>query len=686
MFNSSRFLFLPFVLVLLCACGGSPQPSSEQGSEDERAGSQDDDKDKMAKMRDVAAIAKLVRQLGSSDSREREEATKAMAAIGLPALEALRKAAKDDDAEVAQRASRLIDDIENGLDQLLAGYRGYGLPLPPKNAKLVRFESGGRYILNDKLMPSTWFLGFLLQTGIKDKPALLLVGTQEFRLDAHKTVEVVEPKTELVKSIALRWWGASTFDMNAGLAVALQCQDRGWNDLAQELWTASLRQESGHHFGAFYQPPNLPNRTAVAYLAWAHSGNELVKPDTDRATTARRMKTLLATEPRLNTEGNRALLKSLEAALVPSKAKPGSVERLIDDLTEACNTSPSHDEPDPRRTRLAQMGFAAVPALIEHLEDDRLTRSIKQGFNNFPTWNLRIQDVVSDLVQELAGEDLGKDWLRRQKGWSVQKADAQAWWEKARKVGEKAYFLGHVLPRGEKAGWPNSLMLNVITEKHPDELPKLYKTILDGRAKIQSWPVAEAVARSSLSAEKKRELFLYAANHANLQHRRFGLQELQKLDPERFMKILLAALEALPKTPKEPYWHCPEAAFAHLVLATDDPRAWKMLEKVAKRSDVGLRMEFLKPMNYGDVGGRLRQQRLDFLAAFLDDAEAPDVKANPEMFSGPHAGFAFARLTVQDLAAMEIAAILEMPDKPDQNWIPEQWQKLRTQVKQALKR
>ena len=111
-----------------------------------------------------------------------------------------------------------------------------------------------------------------------------------------------------------------------------------------------------------------------------------------------------------------------------------------------------------------------------------------------------------------------------------------------------------------------------------------------------------------------------------------------------------------------------------------------MLEKVAKRSDVGLRMEFMNPMNYSLLEGRLRQQRLEFLAAFLDDAEAPDVKANPEMFSGPHAGFTFTRLTVQDLAAMEIASILGMPDQPDRNWTPEQWEKLRTQVKQALKR
>jgi hypothetical protein len=34
---------------------------------------------------------------------------------------------------------------------------------------------------------------------------------------------------------------------------------------------------------------------------------------------------------------------------------------------------------------------------------------------------------------------------------------------------------------------------------------------------VQTWPVADAVAHSSLPAEKKRELFLYAANHANLE-------------------------------------------------------------------------------------------------------------------------------------------------------------------------
>jgi hypothetical protein len=108
---------------------------------------------------DAAAIPRLIKQLGSSEFAERAAAAKSLELIGLPALDALRTAASGNDPEVGRQAKRLIEVIESGLDQLLLDYRGYGLPVPPDEAKLVRFESGGRYILNDKLMPPTYFLG-----------------------------------------------------------------------------------------------------------------------------------------------------------------------------------------------------------------------------------------------------------------------------------------------------------------------------------------------------------------------------------------------------------------------------------------------------------------------------------------------------------------------------------------------
>jgi hypothetical protein len=221
----------------------------------------------------------------------------------------------------------------------------------------------------------------------------------------------------------------------------------------------------------------------------------------------------------------------------------------------------------------------------------------------------------------------------------VDRSDAQAWWEAARKEGEEAYCARRVLPAGDDRGWPNTRMLEILARKYPRRLPTVYQTILADRPKVESWPVAKAIAESALPADQKRAVFLEAAKTMDLLHRRSALDHLRPLDPARFHAILLATLEALPRTPAEPYWSCPEAKYAHVVLATDDARVWKAFEVTAKRVDVGLRMEFLNPMNYTHLGDRQRTQRLAFLAAFLDDAEAPDVAANPKMFEGPYAGF-----------------------------------------------
>ena len=115
--------------------------------------------------------------------------------------------------------------------------------------------------------------------------------------------------------------------------------------------------------------------------------------------------------------------------------------------------------------------------------------------------------------------------------------------------------------------------IEIIADKYAEHLPKLYRTLLDQRPQMRSWPLAEMIAKSSLPAEKQRDLFLYAAHHKDLEHRRQGLYHLQKLDPQQFLKLLLETLDSFPKTPAEPYWHCREAAFALLVVAADDPRA-----------------------------------------------------------------------------------------------------------------
>jgi hypothetical protein len=99
-------LILAALPVFLCGADSLPQSQ----------------KSKPAREPDAAAIARLVKRLGDPKFTEREKATRALEAIGFPAIDALRKAAKDKDGEVAHRARRLVAILENSLDQLLADY------------------------------------------------------------------------------------------------------------------------------------------------------------------------------------------------------------------------------------------------------------------------------------------------------------------------------------------------------------------------------------------------------------------------------------------------------------------------------------------------------------------------------------------------------------------------------------
>ena len=93
---------------------------------------------------DDSRIAKLVTQLGSASFTEREEANRALEAIGLPALEALKKAAQSSDIETRQRAEALVERLEKmqASAKLLAPTRVTlkfaDTPLPQAVAELAK--------------------------------------------------------------------------------------------------------------------------------------------------------------------------------------------------------------------------------------------------------------------------------------------------------------------------------------------------------------------------------------------------------------------------------------------------------------------------------------------------------------------------------------------------------------------
>lgn len=622
--------------------------------------------DREQKLPDAKSIDELIGRLGSANFQEREAATRALDAIGYSALPRLREAAAGaSDAEARRRAKRLVEAIENQLESLLHAYKAYGLPVPPAESPLVRFEAGGGGKVNGVVQPIEYSLAFQLAPATADQGPELLRGRLRYRTWSGASCTVLDPTRATPEQI--KAW-LTEVDAEDALLLAIQCKVRGWDNLVQAFYEKA-------------QGPKAKHRPLIALrlAAWYYWQGELTEPRTDWPDAARQMHALIDAEPTLQIAAHRALLKSLDAALVPSKAKPGSIEALIDRLV--CVTSIDLqfiDDVDPTYLGLIEAGFTAVPELLKHLDDDRLTRIYTPGFNLSPGHHCRVGDLVQGLLMGLAGGDLRFG----DKDDDTPKV-LREWWTRAQKVGEEGHACAHAVAEGE---WPNFHLVYLLEKKYPQRLPEVYRTLLDSRPKMVSWPVAAALARCKAPWEKKVELFAYAGRSKSLEHARMALGHLSDLDPPRFVEVLTAALDELPKSPRGPhYWMCDEQCFASLVCYAKDRRAWQALERAAKRADVGLRLQFLERVGESEAPDA-RAARLDFLAAFLDDSTPRDLGSDRERYSGFPAGHDFPQLEVRNFAAQMIAEVLRLDRKPEPAWTAEQWAELRSFVRKELKR
>src|SRR5262249_5557672 len=415
------------------------------------------------------------------------------------------------------------------FDELLKAYKLYELPFPPADAPLVLFPTGGGTYHKDKYRDN-YTLGFQLKPAKEGGPVRVFWGLGNIReLNRREVAKRVESRPEALKDA----------DSFVDIELAVQCYARGWTDLA----TAILERETGAKRTARRSP-----EADLARSAWGHWSDEYLRPETDRGEIARLLKIIMKRRADDFGESERGVLRSLELSLLPDKGKPGTVEALVDDLIDATSTDRSGAlvrtrEPHPAYMKLARLGFDAVPTLIEHLNDERLTRAYKQGFNNFKGYNYRIGDMVCDILQGFAGEDVGKGWLDRLQGYRLEKEAVEKWWVEAKKVGEEKYFVQHVLNADPNSRWPSHLILDVLAHKYPKRLPDVYRKMLDERTQMVGWEIADAVASSPLPKETKRALFERAAEHKVLSFRQDAISHLRDLDPAKALQLLIAELD-----------------------------------------------------------------------------------------------------------------------------------------------
>jgi len=576
------------------------------------------------------------------------------------------------------QAQEAASDKKALLDQLLAAYAKYELPLPPKDAPLVRCVIGETIDQNERRTPLV-ALGFLTNPPGPDHPAKILVGTRLYPSVGTNELKVVKPERDVADDIQRVGFGH--FQTNACLAVALQCHSRGFTDLAVTLYDLSAVKTFEHEIEREdYDRPGTP-LTEVAFLAWSHRANDLFLATTDRSQSLRLLKALMAAEPRLKVKANEALVASLEASLLPSNAKPGTVEARVDDLIDL---GPCDLIQDPPRRALAliELGFDAVPNLLAHLEDRRLTRHYPTGLgSHFPEYPWTLGGICSDLIRDLAGWKAAQAWDTEDHDPLEWDRRAREWFKQASLVGEERFLLENALLDED---WPNRYILRVLSKKYPARLGDVYGELLEKHPTMNSWPLATELASSGVARDQKIDLLAKVATRPQLKHRIPALGALRTLESDQFIPLLVDALETLPSTTTEPYGLAPEALIGSLVAGTPDPRAWKALGGAARRAEVGLRLELLSQVDRDGEKGDVRKEQIAFLAGFLSDDSLRDAAAHPKEYAAFYAARQFRRIEVRNYVAMKLASILGLGGYPEPDRSPEEWADLRDRVKQAI--
>ncbi|HVK14583.1 MAG TPA: hypothetical protein VM597_37945 [Gemmataceae bacterium] len=563
------------------------------------------------------------------------------------------------------------------LDALLADYKLYELPFPPPDAPLVRhFLYHQTPAMGESRAVSG--LGFWIKPRAVGEPDRVFAGfaTREPWVGAGPPT-TVEVTPEVLRGLA-----------EISVELAVQLHARGRSDLARLV----LDREA--------DPAGPLPETVLARSAWRYWLDEFRRNGADRAKVARLLNTTLARRTDGVSRYDERIVKGLELSLVPGRGKPGTVEALIDALVVAPGTTEwgfwAADGPgvdtDTTFTKLARHGFDAVPALLAHLEDPRLTRTSGWWVHDASRFPYLLGDVVGTLLVELAGGELKEDFesrfreldarlvvgpTRPPSDFLLDKAAATAWWAEAKKVGEETYLIRHVLrPRQDvdEGRRVNRLILDVMAHKYPNQLPELYRRILRDRPEDYVPAIGAAVLGSALSAETKRALFLEGAGRPDIEVRTDAVHRLCQFDRPRGLKLLMAELVRAADDPPGEMVPLSPDRLAGMVQETNEPAAWAALATTAKRTRVEWRRGYLDNLLWPHLPAVTRKATLAYLSQFLDDAS---VDRNDQNATSRN-------LEIRNRVAEHLAGFLNVRIVWKPGWTAEEWAGLRAEARKAL--
>ncbi len=587
-------------------------------------------------------------------------------------------------------------NADDDLESLVAQYAKYGLPQPPKQAKLVVLKWSNSTANG---VPQYERAIALLEPKDPDGEQRYWIGHRTSKLSSHVSVTPTLPRERIVA--ATDPGGPDglerDFDRDPDLALAIVCASRGWNELAGELLIRSRRAPRNVFQRRAIRPRD--HGKALALLAWDYWCGQFCRQEGDRSAILTRLTELKTNVPGLDTLANENIVNDMRLTLQPTKSPVDSLEATIDSLIHLGVDRPGAELIDlrsvgfhPSYKKIEAMGLDAVPILLKHTHDFRMTRFVTS--NHRGPWIVRIADVVHQLLSALAGEELSHDILVREgRGRCVDRDHVLFWWSETKKVDAKEFLIQNAITAGDD-GKPkaNLAILKSLARSYPDDLVDLFTKNFE-RLEYAD-PLLQAVGSAKLSEHQKSQLFLKAASAKRAETRASSIRQLLAISHQQAVPLLVAELDRIPRTPKKAYWLSSAGPVSQVLCHTDSDVAWSALARNAKRVDMGQRLQMMQAVTRSGK----KKQTVAFFVEFLNDdetrelpgfrdaANAKDIDAiRADLFSGPSAGFMFSKLSVRDYAALQIARILDVPANTDSSWTASEWKSLRQKVREAIK-
>ncbi|MCH7904857.1 MAG: hypothetical protein IH944_09860 [Armatimonadetes bacterium] len=533
------------------------------------------------------------------------------------------------------------DDID--LDALLKLYMSYGLPLPPRDAVPVVFETG----LRGGGLPSgkpAHLLVFKF-TGEDGKARYMCGAIDDWKPYRQAETELSFDDPDVRVLFRSQFWysderGTRQVGQDDMLATGIQAYSLGHKELAQFLVGSKY---GGVFAGASWSsvPREATPELRVTYLALHDALNDWFDVGQDRIEISGRILRIVVDEKKIVTpfsginEFRDEFIKDLMQTVALLPIPDDEVERLIENLLSEGGHMTISQKPEYSEAmkRILERGVDALPALKRHIEDERLTRYSISQMNNSSGEPLRLSSVIASLISHITNGDVA---VRPETGYE-RLVDA---WIRSREEDDKRIFFRVAMEFHDHSA-RRGVQREYVT-KFPQDFKATYMRLV-GQGQYSTFGMADVVVEGEFTDDEKVAMLRLFGEKGPLGGARYAMRILPSVSIDHARSVFVSwfdkAFDGPPDEQKR--WDAGDAAYFMDRYADD--ALWARFGENYREADAPVQIDALMGIatrrRFGLDG---QEQAIELLIDRIrDETPAPDQderKIWHQWFGGPYEG------------------------------------------------